>query len=525
MPQKEQSRMTNGSADRLRAYLCCGVTWSRTIALFLLPFFCHAALGQDCSSLSQARAPEQWAAAECFAGAHQWEAANRAIQKYRKSSPTLIGPAILQAQILIELQLLPDARDVVQHLAAVHPHSIEVLSFYADLCGKLGEFAEAEQLLREATKYAPGDFRTWRLLGDFYLERGNGKAVEAYRKAAELHPQDAGILSGYALSLGRHGYRTEATVEFERALKIDRAVHLPSVEVELRYATFLRESEKYRESIQYYSAALEKEPKIAGARLERAQSLMAMKEWTVAEDDLKICSRDEKIKAQALPLLLRTLQEERKTGEAEEVAKQVEKESDADISTKAMNNEIAAGLRNANALRLEKKDEEAIALYQQLLTNHPEVVSAWSGLGLCHAEMGNFAEAEADFWKFLNTSPDSASVHYFLGRLLLRENKPLAARQEFEQTKALDPLFSQAELGIAATHMSESNYRAAIAELRSSRGLPLNDPAARLMLAEALYKDSRPDEALDQLEQVLKIDPENERARRMRKAILTKQEK
>jgi tetratricopeptide (TPR) repeat protein len=503
--------------------LCVVKTAGRVFASALLIIFVAVRLvaAPSCSGTNDAVLSQQLRVAECLMNRRQWNEALNATLQYRKSHPESIGAAILQGQILIEMNLLSDAQGVVKELAAIHPRSIEVLSFYADLCQKLGEFQQAERLLMQATQFSPNDPRVWKVLGNFYLETGNRKAAETFRKAFQLRPQDPELLAGYALALGHDGRPSEAFSQFDLAEKLNRSAHPPSLQVPSRFATFLRETQKYRQSIPYYSAVLKADPTFVAARLERAQSLIGILDWKSAEDDLRICAEGINTRAQALPLLLRTLQAQNKTEQAQQLAAQIERSSDQVLSNSATNNEIAADLRTAQLLYSADKFSEAAALYRQVLARHPEAIVGWSGLGLCEVQLNNPSAAETDFRRFLATNENSPSVHFYLGNVLLREKESEDARAEFRRVRELDPLHVSAQTGIAASFILEGNYNAAIQELRSIPSPHSNELSVGLMLAEALYKGRDKTAAMDQLNLILKKDPRNVDALRMQKAIST----
>jgi tetratricopeptide (TPR) repeat protein len=515
----------NGSAKPSRAHwhLFVAVKAERVFASAILIIFVavRLAAAQLCSSTSAAGPSQQLRVAECLMNRRQWNDALKAILQYRKSHPDSIDAAILQGQILIEMNLLADAQDVVKELTAIHPRSVEVLTFYADLCQKLGEFQQAERLLMQATEFSPDDPRVWKILGNFYLERGDRKAVETFRKAVQLRPQDPELVADYALALDHDGQPSEALCQFEWAEKLNRSAHPRSLLVALRFATFLRGTEKYRQSIPYYSAVLRADPNFVAVRLERAQSFIGILDWKSAEDDLRICAEGISTRAQALPLLLRTLQAQKKTEQAQQLAAQIERWSDQDLSNKATNNEIAADLRNAQALYTAGKLSEAAVLYRQLLARHPEATAGWSGLGLCEVKLNNPSAAETDFRRFLATNENSPLVHFYLGNVLLQEKEAENARAEFSRVIELDPLYVPAQTGIAASFITERNYNAAIQELRSIPSPASNELSVSLMLAEALYKGKNKTAALYELNLILKRDPTNGDALRMQKAIST----
>jgi Flp pilus assembly protein TadD len=143
-------------------------------------------------------------------------------------------------------------------------------------------------------------------------------------------------------------------------------------------------------------------------------------------------------------------------------------------------------------------------------------------LGRCHVETGQIEEAGSDVRHFLSLEGKSSSGHVLLGRILLRQKQASGARNEFLQAQQIDPLLADARLGIGASYIVENNFPKAIAALRRLDALRGVNPEARLMLTEALYKNHQPEEALREIDRLLKQDPTNQAAQQMRSSLLQK---
>jgi Flp pilus assembly protein TadD len=169
---------------------------------------------------------------------------------------------------------------------------------------------------------------------------------------------------------------------------------------------------------------------------------------------------------------------------------------------------------------LDKHFSEAAEAYHHLLNDHPAVSEAWLELGRCQVAAGQVDEAEANVRHFLSLQDKSASGHLLLGHILLRQKHPDGARREFLRAQAIDPLLTDARLGIAASYIVEDNFNEAIIELRKSEALPGIHPEARLMLTEALYKNHQSVKALQEIDRLLKLDPANQAAQQMKHSLL-----
>jgi Flp pilus assembly protein TadD len=106
------------------------------------------------------------------------------------------------------LELSPKDPVAVQNLAAAHE--------------QLGQFAQAVVYYGRLTEINPGDGKYWRMYADTLLVLEDWeKADEAYSKAAELTPDDAGPHYGRAVALERLGRKDDRDAEIRKATAIN----------------------------------------------------------------------------------------------------------------------------------------------------------------------------------------------------------------------------------------------------------------------------------------------------------------
>jgi protein O-mannosyl-transferase len=135
-----------------------------------------------------------------------------------------------------------------------------------------------------------------------------------------------------------------------------------------------------------------------------------------------------------------------------------------------------------NALRIEGRTADAIAQYEEALRLKPDYTEARDNLGLALSAEGRNADAIAQYEEALRLKPDDAEAHNDLGNALSVEGWTADAIAQYEEALHLKP-------DIAAIHLN---------------------------LAFALLKiPGRADEAVTQLKAVLRLQPDNERARQI----------
>ncbi len=442
------------------------------------------------------------------------------MRAYRKIHPTSANAAVLHAEILLELHLPLDASEVVSSVLTVHPDSVPLLTFYAELAEKLGDPERAEQLYLRCTRNALGDAAVWLRLGDFYLQNNGSKAVAAYQHAIQIQFGNALAHSGLASALAMIPDRQGALREFETAVQLNNHARSPDRRVEFRFAEFLRDIENYHESIRHYSLVIQQAPNFTDAYFGRGVSYLKLEDWDLAKKDLEICLRDNEQRLATLNLLLKIYQHQGDSQQVQACARQIDERSATDLASKNEGNHIADLLRKANLLEQQDKHQEAADIYAQLLKDHPEVDAAWYGLGIANANLGILDQSESDFQHFLEWNPSSPLGHLQFGKVLLRKKLPQEAQAQFQLAKDTDPFLMDARLGIAAALIYQSKFSEAISELKEANRLSGTHLEGHLMLAEAFYKDGQPKEALKEVNYVLLQDPANSSAQKMHASLV-----
>jgi tetratricopeptide (TPR) repeat protein len=89
------------------------------------------------------------------------------------------------------------------------------------LLGKVGQPAEGEPLLRQATRQRPGFPDVWAELGSVQMAPGKyAPALEAYERAAKLKPREASYVSSVALALAKVDRHAQAITTYRRVIQI-----------------------------------------------------------------------------------------------------------------------------------------------------------------------------------------------------------------------------------------------------------------------------------------------------------------
>jgi len=119
-------------------------------------------------------------------------------------------------------------------------------------------------------------------------------------------------------------------------------------------------------------------------------------------------------------------------------------------------------IQRAEALLHEKKYPEALALYEDILTQDPSFVSAYPGLIQCYIALGDLEGGSAFIESLYLEEPDNAGINYGMGYALYKQKNYQTAAVYFERAIKLDPDLAEAWNNMAVIyHFVERDYNKA----------------------------------------------------------------
>jgi tetratricopeptide (TPR) repeat protein len=143
----------------------------------------------------------------------------------------------------------------------------------------------------------------------------------------------------------------------------------------------------------------------------------------------------------------------------------------------------------AESLESQGKEEDAAAIYRDILKDHPKIPGIHYRLGqIALAEAGDAGPADAaqaEFEKELSVDPTNASAEFILGELARRKGDWNVAIQHFTQATHLDVGFSEAYLALGMSLAAAGRYADAKPPLEHYVQLEPDDPAGHYQLAIA----------------------------------------
>ncbi len=142
---------------------------------------------------------------------------------------------------------------------------------------------------------------------------------------------------------------------------------------------------------------------------------------------------------------------------------------------------------------------------EQALRIKPDFAEAHYNLGNALFELGQTAEAVAQYQEALRIRPDFAEAHYGLGLALAREGKVRDAIAQMEQALQINPNLADAHCKLGEALAREGKVREAIAQMEQALRINPDYAEAHYGLGLGLSQLGNSTEAIHHYEQALRI--------------------
>lgn len=151
------------------------------------------------------------------------------------------------------------------------------------------------------------------------------------------------------------------------------------------------------------------------------------------------------------------------------------------------------------------RSEDAIEEYKRALELDPEHAKAHNNLALAYLDLGNFPFAAQHFDKSLALNP-RAEIYSDLGYTLERMGLDDQAHELYRKAIEMDPSCASAHLNMGASLVEKARYEEAEPHYRAA--IPGRPTASTYSgLGYVLDRNGKPDEAIEQFERAIEIDP------------------
>jgi tetratricopeptide (TPR) repeat protein len=181
--------------------------------------------------------------------------------------------------------------------------------------------------------------------------------------------------------------------------------------------------------------------------------------------------------------------------------------------------ELKAQLKEGNALYNEKKYEEAIAVYENLVKANPDAYIIYLNIGNCWFELEQYDKAEENYKKVLEKDPQNAEAMLLIGNCYANrgeQDKALEWYNKIEFEKITDQMVL---FNIGSSFYKQSKFEEAIKYYKRAIELKNNFLDAIYQLGLAYVALQNNSEALKVFEGYLKYDADSAKAAQVRQFI------
>jgi tetratricopeptide (TPR) repeat protein len=157
--------------------------------------------------------------------------------------------------------------------------------------------------------------------------------------------------------------------------------------------------------------------------------------------------------------------------------------------------------------------EDALHLSEQALEDHPASDEAHLTRAKVLIRAKGFGDAEKELRRAVGLNPNLVEGHFLLGSVLVVRKEYDAAERSYLRAIALKPTHGLALYNLGECRLKQPNRAGAIEAFRDAVRAHPDLGAAQLRLGELLLEDGKASEASTHLEQAVRLDGKNDRAR------------
>jgi tetratricopeptide (TPR) repeat protein len=388
---------------------------------------------------------------------------------------------------------------------------------------------EAESKLIDATKLNPKDPDPFLVLGDFYREEGKAAAAEeSYLRAKEAQPEALPSRRKLAEFYLTQDKKKEAAGLVEEILtkssgdpeglflkgrifilekKVGDAIDLfrkvirsepsfPGIHYYLGLALLMDHDPQQAKS--EFSEAVKRNPRDIRSRLILAEIHMRSRSFDLAITEAERVAQEDpsNIKAQVILGDIALFKSDPKKGEG--VYQKV-----IGLAPK----EPIGYLRMGALRRLQRKDSEALPLFEKALSLNADSVEALSQIVLIDLANGDSEKALKRVLAQIEASPQNPVLHNLLAKLYVQRKELKKAEESFNKSIELEPNYVASYIDLGSLYVRDKQFDQAIQKL--DEALKVRPNGVQIyMLRGVIYDQARKyDQAQIEYEKALKIDP------------------
>jgi protein O-GlcNAc transferase len=388
-----------------------------------------------------------------------------------------------------------------------------------DLSGIDPAVAKTVEEARLAVRQAPRSAAAWGRLGQVLLAHGfMGEARVCFAQAERFDPQEVRwpYYQAYILSLDAPA---AAIPEWRRAAELGGDRYPVA---RLRLGAALLELGRTDEAETEFRRVLDAEPNEPQAFLLLGRAEVAQGELQESLVHLSLAAKSPSTRKGALTASAAI---RRRLGDSAAAAKELQLAADLPDDPPMPDpllEEVGQLQRGKQAILRRAEDAlkagrvpEAVQWFQDLVRDYPDTDWAWLRLGRALLQEGDNAGAEKALRAALDRSPDLVDAHFYLGVVLYQRGDYRKAAAAFRRAAELKPDHALAQFNLGECLLKEGDRDGARQAFRAAVESKPAFSDAHAELAVLFARDGRGAEAAEAAHETLRLDPANEKAKRV----------
>lgn len=352
-------------------------------------------------------------------------------------------PYVGLAKIAIDKGDPKGAMVPLRKAASLAPDDVSIQSTWGHYLFWQQHYAESKAVLEKAIKLDPQAVRPRVELGDLYLVglHQPNAAIESYRAALKLQPNDLRVVVSLAKALGENGQLDQAEGELQQAILLDPKE--PALFQSLGDLRLRRHD--LDGALESYAAALKIQSGFVPAHISRGDIFLVKGNLDKAMNEYAAASKADPKSALVYIKMGGVYEREHKPQEAQQAYK----------TAIALDSKQAVPYNNLAwmACQEDANLDGALAWATKAVELAPKVATFRDTLGWVYQTRGQYDLATVALKKALRLAPNDPEILYHLGVVYSKTKQPAAAREALEKALAQKKDFPEA--GDARSRLQE----------------------------------------------------------------------
>ena len=298
---------------------------------------------------------------------------------------------------------------------------------------ELEKYSDAVKTAEAGAKISP----TAKLYNEYgyalYMLERDAEAIEKYKKALALNPEEKGAVKGIADVYFTDKDYNSAEIYYKKCLDLNKD---PKV-ANYKLGYIMNEREKYQKAVEYELAAIKIDEEYAVAYNELGYAYSQLNQKSTALDNY--------LKAYNLNPKSATY-----SANVADIYYAVSDLEDLDKAAEFYKKSLAIENKSAKTnyrlgwiLNDKEKYSEAKPYLYKAVELDPKYADAWIELGWIDSSQENYSAAESDYLKALQYNAKSELARYYLGQVYIKQNKKSSAQKMIDELKSMDSKYTE----------------------------------------------------------------------------------